>query len=96
MQPIKEIIIYDDKTVDGYNVLTAKIGDNGDFILEGIDAGKDIENFFGDSDYEYWLTISKDFKETILLRLIKERFSSMRDMKAWLEEKEVPFDLTSY
>ncbi|MBP6177957.1 MAG: hypothetical protein KA480_06505 [Anaerolineales bacterium] len=46
MQPIKEIVIYDDETADGYNVLTAKIKDTGDLILEGIDAGKDVEKFF--------------------------------------------------
>ena len=96
MKPIKELVIYDDKTADGYNVLTAKIGDNGDLILEGIDAGKDVEKFFGDSDYEYWLTMSKDFKETLLLHLIKERFSSVHDLKAWLEEKEIPCTFASY
>ena len=96
MKPIKTIVIYDDKTADGHNVLTAKISDSGDLVLEGVDAGKDVEKFFGDSDYEYWLTISKDFKETILLHLIKERFSSVHDMKKWLEEKEIPFTHTSY
>jgi hypothetical protein len=96
MQPIKELVIYDDKTADGYNALTAKIGDNGDLILAGVDAGKDVEKFFGDSDYEYWLTMPQEFKETILLYLIKERFSSVHDMKAWLEEKEILCTYTSY
>ena len=90
MQPKKDLVIYDDKTFDSYHGLTAKIGDNGDLILEGIDAGKDVEELFGDSDFEYWLTIPKDFKETILLHLIKERFTSAHDMKAWLEQKEIP------
>lgn len=96
MKPIKELVMYEDRTSDGYHVLTARINDHDDLTLEGVDADKDTEKFFGDSDYEYWLTVPKDFKETILLHLIKERFSSVHDLKAWLEEKDIPLTLTSY
>ena len=72
MEPINKLIMRDDKKSGVYSYLVAKIDDKGKLVLEGVDGGKDVEKFFGDSDYEYWLTISQEFKETILLHLIKE------------------------
>jgi len=96
MEPINKVIMRDDKKSGDYSYLVAKIDDNGNLVLEGVDGGKDVEKFFGASDYEYWLTIPKDFKETALLHLIKERFSSAHDLKTWLEEKQIPRNYTSY
>ena len=31
--------------------------ENGDFIIEGQDFGPSVKEIFGDSDYEYWLTV---------------------------------------
>ena len=96
MEPINKLIIRDDKTSDGYSEIIAKIDDHGNLVLEGVDGGKDVDKFFGDSDYEYWLTVPKDFKDTALLYLIKERFPSVHDLKSWLEEKQIPCNYTSY
>lgn len=31
--------------------------ENGDLVIDGFDIGKTVENYFGDSDYEYILTV---------------------------------------
>ena len=96
MEPINKLIMRDDMNSGGYSYLVAQIDEHGNLVLEGVDGGKDVEKFLGDSDYEYWLTIPQEFKEAALLHLIKERFSSVHDLKAWLEEKQIPCNYTSY
>jgi len=51
---------------------------------------------FGDWDYEYWLTIPEKFKETIMLNLIKDRFSSVHEIKEWLDQLGIPSEFSSY
>lgn len=51
---------------------------------------------FGDWDYEYWLTIPEKFKETIMLNLIKDRFSSVHEIKIWLDQLGIPSEFSSY
>ncbi|MCP4372489.1 MAG: hypothetical protein GY797_30945 [Deltaproteobacteria bacterium] len=46
--------------------------------------------------YEYWLTIPEKFKETIMLNLIKERFSSVHEIKKWLDQLGIPSEFSSY
>jgi hypothetical protein len=41
-------------------------------------------------DYEYDVTISKEWKDTVLLHLAKERFKTVSEFKKWLDEKEIP------
>lgn len=37
--------------------IEAGFKENGDLVIDGYDIGKTVENYFGDSDYEYILTI---------------------------------------
>ena len=37
--------------------VTASLLDDGELIISGQDLGEATEEFWGDSDYEYWLTI---------------------------------------
>lgn len=47
--------------------------ENGDLLWEGYDIGDDVEKYWGDSDYEYWLLIKGTFKQAVLAALIRER-----------------------
>jgi len=78
------------KTEKNLSRLTAEIDDKGNLVLEGYDLGETPEKFWGDIDYEYWRTIDKDYKDTILLWLLKERFCADSDFCQWLEEKGIP------
>ena len=93
---IKEIQLIDSKS-DRVSVrLVAKIEDDGDLVLEGYDIGPLVKEQWGDSDYEYWLRVDKDYKDTILLWLIKERFPTDSEFREWLDEKEIPNKFNSW
>jgi len=96
MEPIKKLVIRHERMDDGYSEFTVGIDDSGSLVLEGVDAGEEVRRLFGDWDYEYWLTIPAEYRESVLLYLIKERFSSVHDMREWLKEKNIPCEFTSY
>jgi hypothetical protein len=45
---------------------------NGDLIVDGWDFGAAPRELFGDSDYEYWLTIRSEDKARVLEELLAE------------------------
>jgi hypothetical protein len=95
MKPLTEIVLKKEKSADGYSDLVAKLAADGKLVLEGIDAGDDVEKWHGDWDYEYWLTVPKEFGGAMLLHLLKERFSSVQDLRKWLDERKIPFEFQS-
>ena len=88
--------MYERMDEDDYSILTAKIMDNDNLLLEGYDIGDFPESFWGDSDYEYWLMVDSDYKDTILLWLIKERFENDSKFREWLNEKGIPSEFDSW
>jgi hypothetical protein len=102
MKPIKSLAIRRDDTKDGYSEMAVEIDENGAIVLSGVDAGEEVRQFFGDWDFEFWLTIPPEYKEAVLLHLIKDsflsqdRFSSVHKMRKWLEERDIPFQFTSF
>jgi hypothetical protein len=95
-EPIKKIKLMEFKTERDSRYLDAKIDNDGNLVLEGYDIGDSVEEFWGDSDYEYWLTVSQEYKDTVLLLLIQERFESSSEFKMWLESKEIPHKFDSW
>ena len=49
----------------------AEINDNGDLVISGQDVGKAPLEFWGDSDYEYWLKVISENKDKLLKALIE-------------------------
>jgi hypothetical protein len=90
MPRIREIVLRDRRTEKNYSSLVAMIDDDGDLILEGYDVGEAPKEFWGDSDYEYWRMVKKDYKDTILDWLIKERFDTKLGFNIWLKKKGIP------
>ena len=87
---IKKITLWERKTETDRGGLEAVITDEGDLKLENHDGGKIVGEFFGGSDLESWVLVDKDYKDTIMLWLIKERFDSDDAFKKWLDEKKIP------
>jgi hypothetical protein len=96
MEPIKKLTIYREDKTDGYRELEVVIYHDGSLVLDGVDAGEDVINYFGDWDFEYLLVVAPEYKDTVLLHLIKDRFSSAQDMQQWLKERDIPYQFTSY
>jgi hypothetical protein len=68
--------------------------------MDGQDLGPLTAQFFGDSDFEYWLTVDKGHKDRLLLLLMREVFANdpraARRFKEWLKEHDIPYTFESY
>ena len=93
---MNKVTIYDRKEGENHYSLTAEINEEGDLLLTGVDSGPFVKDYFGDYDYEYWLTVKKEHLSTVLLHLIKECFNTDSEFKEWLNERAVPSEFYSY
>ncbi|NVM53756.1 MAG: hypothetical protein HWN66_08655 [Candidatus Helarchaeota archaeon] len=98
---MKKITIYDRKFGKDHQVLEIKITDEGNLVFEGYDIGEFVKEYWGDSDYEYWLTIKAEHIPTVLLHLIKKCFDEKiftndSEFKTWLNEKGIPSEFHSW
>ncbi len=57
--------------------IDADFNDAGHLIISGQDMGPSVEMFWGDSDYEYYLSISNEDVNKLCLVLLKEGFNSI-------------------
>lgn len=72
--------------------VSAKIDDKGNLVIQRYDRGSAHKAITGDYDCEYYHTISKEFKDTILLHLIKDRFEDYIEFRKWLDTKKIPHE----
>jgi len=80
--------------------IDAYIDNDGDLVISGQDLGEFPEKYWGDSDYEYWLTISSKDKDRVLLALLESQykgdFKVISNFKAKLDEKEIPYEFGTW
>ena len=57
--------------------------DDGQLVLEGVDAGKFVGDVWGTEDYEFSETVPAAWRDTVLLHLMAERFDKTSDFKKW-------------
>lgn len=73
---------------------------NGDLQFAGQDIGKAPSELFGDSDYEYWLTVPAAEKDRLLLALIEKHYagdaSVVSTMRELMESKQIACEFSSY
>ena len=70
--------------------LTAEVNPEGHLVLSGQDTGQRVEQLFGDMDYEYWTTVSKLQKPSLIQRLLSHAFSSLPELRSWLDSMKIP------
>jgi len=80
--------------------LSVHVKSGGHLVMEGYDLGTTPMRCFGDSDYEYWVTVRGADKDRLLLHLIaalvaEEDRKSSRFME-WLKSKGIPYEFASY
>ena len=80
--------------------IDAEIKGTGDLQLSGQDVGEAPRKFYGDSDYEYWLTVSKEHKDDVLLLLLEKMYSGnssvISEFKELLESSGIPCKFHSW
>ncbi len=85
-----------DLRTDHDSLLSASIRADGALELYGSDVGPFVRSLWGSDEYEYWWRVRKEYKDTVLLWLIKERFASETDFQAWLKEHDIPSSFGSW
>ena len=77
-----------------------RINENGDLLFSGQDIGNAPEEIFGDSDYEYWLTVPASEKDRLLLALIEKHYAGyalvVSSLREFMESKNIPYNFYSY
>ena len=73
-------------------ILSAKISDDGDLIIDDYFIGKFAQEVYDHDDSESFVKVKKDFKNTLLLLLLKERFQANSELRDWLSLNNVPYD----
>ncbi len=80
--------------------IDADIGEKGELVISGQDVGDAPREFFGDSDYEWWVVVKAEHKDAVLLALIERVFGgtdrASDNFRAWLAEKGIPSEFGSY
>lgn len=94
--PIKELRIRAERSPSGYSQLLVKINDGGQLVLDGADGGERVRQVSGDWDYEFSWTVPAEWKGTVLLHLMKERFPKESEFSAWCEERGIPCKFWSW
>lgn len=80
--------------------IDAEINDQGDLVLSGQDIGKGPEEYFGDSDYEYWAVVKEEQKDRVLIALLEELFGgNSKAVTAFIQlmkSKGIPYEFDTW
>jgi hypothetical protein len=72
----------------------AEIDEKGKLMMYTQDIGKMAEEVWGDSDYEFWVTVQAEHKDMVLLALVEKlyggHFSAVDEFRDFLESKGIP------
>ena len=77
-----------------------RIDENGNLLFSGQDIGSAPEEIFGDSDYEYWLTVPAAEKDRLLLALLEKHYAGdalvISTLREFMESKQIPCSFYSF
>ena len=68
--------IYKEEKGNEATHIEANFDDSGNLVISGADIGPSVETYWGDIDYEYFLSVYKKDMEKLFLLLLKESFNS--------------------
>ena len=92
--PILDKVILCEERGETSIFIDAEITADGTLQLSGQDLGTAPQEFWGDLDYEYWLVISADQKDRVLLALLEKVYKGDRravsNFQEFLKEREIP------
>ena len=76
------------------------IDENGNLLFSGQDIGSAPDEIFGDSDYEYWLTVPASEKDRLLLALLEKHYGGdalvVSTLRELMESKQIPCSFHSH
>ena len=73
---------------------------DGELVVFGQDVGKAPREFWGDGDYEFWVTVPSEYKDAVLLALIERLYSgnpsAVDEFRGFLEAQGIDFEFRSW
>ena len=94
MTKLNRVVLAEKRTDKGWHLIEVLLNDAGDLILRGHEPDEMPRAAFGTQEYEQRLEIPAEFKDTILLLLLKERFKTDGMFQQWLERHGIPYTQT--
>ena len=93
--------IYREEFPHGSHTVYAEYGLNGDLTLSSHHYGSDVEAFWGNDEYEYYLIIEKDNVPKFMLEILVKVFNSEKkltfnDLKDTCDEKGIKYSTHTY
>jgi hypothetical protein len=80
--------------------IDAEIDSTGQLFISGQDIGDAPKEHFGDSDYEYWIVVPSEQKDSLLLILLQELYSGnskiISDFLSFLKSRGIGHKFESY
>jgi len=81
-------------------LIDVEITEDGRLEISGQDLGEAPQKFWGDSDYEYWVSVRPEHKDWVLLALIEKLYggnsSADSDFMEFLRSKGIPYEFGSW
>ena len=94
--PIDGIVLRAEREGSDSRHLEGCIDDSGDLVLNGQDLGPEVRRVFGTNEYEYFYRISAAYKDTVLLKLLKEKFNDGMLFDDWLKDHGIPYEFHNW
>ena len=89
MQKITEISLMKVYENNGFCTVIGRIPHGHDLTFECVANGAVSREITGHEKYEHSITVNRVLKDTVLLLLLKEKFSSVLEFKNWLRKNEI-------
>jgi hypothetical protein len=93
--------IYREEYPHGSYSVYGECGVNGDLVLSSFHYGSDVEEFWGNDEYEYYLIIEKDNVPKFMLEILVKVFNSEKkltfnDLKDICDVKGIKYSTTTW
>ena len=97
--PPRKIRLYESRGATTI-LIDAEIAEDGRLEISGQDLGEAPEKYWGDSDYEYWVSVRPEHKDWVLLVLIEKLYggksSADTEFMEFLRSKGIPYEFGSW
>jgi hypothetical protein len=97
--PLNRIRIYESRG-DTTVLIDVEIAEDGRLEVSGQDLGDAPEKYWGDSDYEYWVSVRTEHKDRLLLALMEKLYggnsSVVSEFMEFLKSRGIPYEFGSW
>lgn len=84
-RPLRTLVLREGFGERGTSYLGAEVDASGALVISGQDAAPMCEAMSEDLNVEVWLSLAAAWKDELVLRLLAERFSTLRELLAYLD-----------